>query len=163
MTEKRIIIQELGEDGLLLPVLVNRALLANEQIKYFFTLLQTAQERADHPERTLSMLRIERETAGIESEQFDAVVLGTHRTDDQSYSVPFLDEILSRIQECLDEMIAPFTAQGNGHAQAFIDRKESLRPALDGGPEGTTTSSWTCTGPSTSCRPNSRKRPLMAP
>ena len=140
MTEKRIIIQELGEDGLLLPVLVNRALLANEQIKYFFTLLQTAQERADHPERALPTLRIERETAGIESEQFDAVVLGTQRTDDQSYSVPFLDDILSRIQECMEEMIAPFIAQGNDHVQGYIDRKESLISELHGGPEGTISS-----------------------
>ncbi len=140
MTEKRIIIQELGEDGLLLPVLVNRALLANEQIKYFFTLLQTAQERADHPERALPTLRIERETAGIESEQFDAVVLGTQRTDDQSYSVPFLDDILSWIQECMEEMIAPFIAQGNDHVQGFIDRKESLLSELHGGPEGTISS-----------------------
>ncbi len=140
MTEKRIIIQELGEDGLLLPVLVNRALLANEQIKYFFTLLQTAQERADHPERALPTLRIERETAGIESEQFDAVVLGTQRTDDQSYSVPFLDDILSRIQECMEEMIAPFIAQGNDHVQEFLDRKESLLSELHGGPEGTISS-----------------------
>jgi len=140
MTEKRIIIQELGEDGLLLPVLVNRALLANEQIKYFFTLLQTAQERADHPERALPTLRIERETAGIESEQFDAVVQGTQRTDDQSYSVPFLDDILFRIQECMEEMIAPFIAQGNDYAQGFIDRKESLLSALHSGPEGTISS-----------------------
>jgi len=140
MTEKRIIIQELGEDGLLLPVLVNRALLANEQIKYFFTLLQTAQERADHPERALPTLRIERETAGIDSEQFDAVVLGTQRTDNQSYSVPFLDDILFLIQECMEEMIAPFIAQGNDHVQGYIDRKESLLSELHGGPEGTISS-----------------------
>lgn len=102
MTDKRIIIQELGEDGLLLPVLVNRALTANERIKYFFSLLQTAQERANHPERALPTMQIERETAGIESEQFDTVVLGTQRIDDGSYSVPFLNDIIIGIRDCME-------------------------------------------------------------
>ena len=44
MTEKRTIIEELGEDGLLLPVLINRALTANDRSKYFFSLLQTARD-----------------------------------------------------------------------------------------------------------------------
>jgi uncharacterized protein Yka (UPF0111/DUF47 family) len=140
MTEKRNIIRELGEDGLLLPVLVNRALAANEQIKYFLTLLQTAQERADHPERALSTMRIERETAGLESEQFDTVVLGTQRIDDQSYSVPFLNDIIAGIRECMEAMIAPFTAQGSDLAQVFADRKESLLAVLHGGSEGTISS-----------------------
>jgi uncharacterized protein Yka (UPF0111/DUF47 family) len=140
MTEKRIIIQELGEDGLLLPVLVNRALAANDRIKYFFTLLQTAQERADHPERALPTMRTERETAGIESEQFDTVVIGTQRMDGESYSVPFLADILFGIRDCMEEMIAPFSAQGSDDAQEFIQRKDHLLAGLQGGPEGTISS-----------------------
>jgi len=141
MTEKRIIIQELGEDGLLLPVLVNRALLANDRIKYFFTLLQTAQERADHPERALPTMRTERETAGIETEQYDTVVLGAQRIDEELYSVPFLPDILLGIRDGMEEMIAPFAAHGREEAQGFIKRKDSLLGTLHEEPEGTISSS----------------------
>jgi uncharacterized protein Yka (UPF0111/DUF47 family) len=140
MTEKRIIIQELGEDGLLLPVLVNRALLANDRIKYFFTLLQTAQERADHPERALPTMRTERETAGIESEQYDTVILGAQRVEGDLYSVPFLTDILSGIRDCMEEMIAPFTAHGSEEAKDFIQRKDALLAALHEEPEDTISS-----------------------
>jgi uncharacterized protein Yka (UPF0111/DUF47 family) len=141
MTEKRIIIQELGEDGLLLPMLVNRALAANDRIKYFFTLLQTAQERAEHPERTLPTMRTERETAGIESEQFDTVVLGALRIDEESYSVPFLPEIISGMMDCMEEMIAPFSAQGSDDAEGFIQRRDALVAVLHEGSDGTISSS----------------------
>ena len=42
MTEKTHIVDALGERGLLLPALVNRALAANDQAKYRLTLLQAA-------------------------------------------------------------------------------------------------------------------------
>ncbi len=130
MTEKRTIIEELGEDGLLLPVLINRALAANDRIKYFFSLLQTAKERADHPERALPTLRIERETAGIENEQYDSVVEGTKPASDGHYTVPFLDQVLKDITRCIDEMIEPFACKGNGEAEEFERRKNLLLATL---------------------------------
>ena len=51
MTEKKNILKELGEEELLLPELLNAALGANERIKYYFTLLQTAQSRRHRPDR----------------------------------------------------------------------------------------------------------------
>ena len=42
MVEKYEILEELGEEKLLLPALVNAALMANDRIKYYFTLIQAA-------------------------------------------------------------------------------------------------------------------------
>ncbi len=62
---KKGILKELGEEELLLPELVNAALAANERIKYYFTLLQTAQSRALHPDSEFPGLKIEREPPGL--------------------------------------------------------------------------------------------------
>ena len=130
MTEKQTIIQELGEEGLLLPVLINRALLANDRIKYFFSLLQTAAEQADHPERALPTMRVERETAGIETEQFDTVIEGTKMVRTGEYTVPFLDLIVREVTRCIDEMIEPFACQGGADAGEFARRKTVLLSVL---------------------------------
>ncbi|MGB9176162.1 MAG: hypothetical protein WCB46_05430 [Methanoregula sp.] len=130
MTEKKTIIEELGEEGLLLPVLINRALIANDRIKYFFSLLQTARDRADHPERALPTLRAERESAGIETEQYDIVVEGTRPTHDGQYTVPLLNQIVLDINQCTGEMIEPFVCRGDKEAEEFNQRKNLLAAVL---------------------------------
>ena len=64
MAGKSGIIRELGENGLLLPEMVNYGLTANDQVKYFFTLLQTAQSHSDHPNLEFTNLSREREVQG---------------------------------------------------------------------------------------------------
>ena len=75
MTEKSKIIQELGEENLLLPTLVSKALKANDRIKYFLTLLQAARNHADNPNQNYSNLRAERESVGVSNPDFDNVIL----------------------------------------------------------------------------------------
>ena len=69
--EKKSIIWELGEEELLLPEFVNFALTANDKIKYYLTLLQTAREKAEHPQMKFSSLTTERENVGEENSKFD--------------------------------------------------------------------------------------------
>jgi uncharacterized protein Yka (UPF0111/DUF47 family) len=126
MTEKQIIIRELGEDGLLLPALVNNSLLANDRIKYYFTLLQTAAERADHPGRKYPTLRTERETAGIEIRELDAVIADSRATDTGNYAIPLLPEIIAAMETCTDEMIAPFLTGQKPADSSFAERKNAL-------------------------------------
>jgi hypothetical protein len=42
MTIKREVVSELGDDELLKPELIAKSLVANDQVKYYFALLQTA-------------------------------------------------------------------------------------------------------------------------
>ena len=74
MTEKTRIIKTLGEPGLLLPVLLNDGLAANDRAKYYFTLLQAAATHARHPEAQVSSLRRERLASGVDDETCDQVV-----------------------------------------------------------------------------------------
>ena len=126
MTEKRGIIQELGEEGLLLPTLVNNALLANDRIKYFFTLLQTAADRAEHPGQDYPTLRTERETAGIEVPGFDTVVVESRMLNKGEYLIPMLPEIIDSITGCMDEMLAPFVTGSSVPPESFAKRHQAL-------------------------------------
>jgi uncharacterized protein Yka (UPF0111/DUF47 family) len=112
MTEKKSILKELGEEELLLPELVNAALIANDRIKYYFTLLQTAQSRALHPDREFPSLKMERETAGVENALLDSVVQGAENLGSGTYRIPYAVEILSAIKACMQEMSLPILARG---------------------------------------------------
>ncbi len=126
---KKSILKELGEKGLLLPELVNAALAANERIKYYFTLLQTAQSRALHPDREFSSLKKEREIAGVENALLDSVVQGAEGLGSGTYRIPFTGEILSAIKACMQEMSLPILARGEAH-----DYDKRLTELLEGWP-----------------------------
>lgn len=86
MVEKRSIVRELGEEGLLLPGFVNSALSSNDRIKYYFTLLQTAKEKADNPQMEFPSLKTERENAEDEDERLDSVVSEAHNKEPDMHS-----------------------------------------------------------------------------
>jgi len=83
--EKLSMVEELGETELLVPGLLNSALTANNRIKYYFTLLQTARERAMHPEKDYPNLRMERITSGENDSSMDIVVISTLKIDENSF------------------------------------------------------------------------------
>jgi len=112
MVEKRSIVRELGEEELLLPGLVNSALAANDRIKYYFTLLQTAREKAENPQMEFPSLKTERENAEEEDAKLDRVVSETLKEGPDTYAIPFTEEILSRIWSCIDEMLKPLLVAG---------------------------------------------------
>ena len=107
MAEKTGIIRELGENGLLLPDMVNNGLNANDRIKYYFTLLQTAQSNADRPGTGSPNLSRERENAGIISDLFDRVVPGSKKTGPSLYQIPGLPDIFHDVRDSFHEMLAP--------------------------------------------------------
>ena len=86
---KRNLSWELGEEEPLLPELVNFALIANDRIKYYLTLLQTAKEKAEHPQLKFPSLRTERENVGGENSKFDRVVSEAFKQKQDTYFVPF--------------------------------------------------------------------------
>ena len=136
MTQKASIVAELGEQAVLLPALVHQALAANDRIKYYFSLLQTARQRAEHPGQTPSTLRDEREAAGIEDPALDSVVAGALRLSDGRYRLPVLDEILLEIRRAAEEMLRPLVVSGTPGADAFGTRLATLLGTVRGdGPD----------------------------
>jgi hypothetical protein len=76
---------------------VNSALSANDKIKYYFTLLQTAREKAENPQLELPSLKTERENVEEEDAKFDRVVSEALKNGPDTYAILYAEEILSRI------------------------------------------------------------------
>ena len=126
MIAKKTMIQELGEEELILPTLVNNALAANDRVKYYFTLLQAARSHARHPGSEVSNLRAEREAAGVEDPAFDRIVAGSVKAGNGRWQIPHATWILSGIRSSLNEMTAPLVTVKDGKSESFEKRLKTL-------------------------------------
>jgi uncharacterized protein Yka (UPF0111/DUF47 family) len=106
-TGKTKMVDELGEEALLLPGLVNKALAANDQAKYLMTLLQAARAHADRPESNAADLREERLACGIDSDDFDTVVERSRAEGHGVYGIPACRRIHTLLTESISQMLAP--------------------------------------------------------
>jgi uncharacterized protein Yka (UPF0111/DUF47 family) len=109
LAEKAQIIRELGMKELLLPKLISDALEANDRVKYFFSLLQSAKYHADKSQMEFLNLRREREECGISEISFDSVVeSSTVKADLQnSYYIPNVKRIVDDIVQNINQIILP--------------------------------------------------------
>ena len=88
MPTKSGVLEQLGETALILPDRINRALAANDRIKYFMTVLQAARDHAAHPDTASSPLQTEREASGVDDVSLDAVVAGSTHEDEHALHIP---------------------------------------------------------------------------
>jgi uncharacterized protein Yka (UPF0111/DUF47 family) len=115
MSAKTEILEELGESALLLPQLINRALAANDRIKYFLTLFQSARDHADHPNAQAPSLQRERVASGVDDALFDAVVSSTTR-DGALLHMPQAARLHALVVAGLREMLEPVKCAASGDA-----------------------------------------------
>jgi hypothetical protein len=106
MTSKQEIVAELGEEELLLPGLIARSLAANDRVKYYFALLQTARSNAEHPRVPTLDLKGERLASQVDDDFLDDVVGGAKKDRGSGYRIPHAPEILRRIKSGVDDMLA---------------------------------------------------------
>jgi uncharacterized protein Yka (UPF0111/DUF47 family) len=125
--EKTAILQELGEDTLLVPAQLGRALRANDRAKYLFALLQSARIKADHPTTELPNLASEREQAGETDPRLDSVIRDARAAGTDGYAIPFGAALLAKIFSAVEEMILPVATAKPQEAVAFQQRFETLR------------------------------------
>jgi uncharacterized protein Yka (UPF0111/DUF47 family) len=142
MPGKTQMVEELGEKELLLPNLVNRALVANDQAKYLMTLLQSAREYAEHPDQGCVDLKSERLACGLERSALDSVVEHSRCNGADVYWIPESKGIVDDMIGLVRDMLAPIqlveelqAADGGGQGQAYAARLEALiggEPELEG-------------------------------
>lgn len=104
---KTEIVNELGENPLLLPAYIEQALQANNRVKYFFTLLQEARHCAEHPEAGVTDLRTERQAADITDTDLDSVIPNSRRTAENTYYIPGVGHLHEDIVTAMRDMLAP--------------------------------------------------------
>jgi len=126
MTEKTRILDSLNEQALLLPSLVNRALTANDRVKYRFTLLQAAQAHADRPDAVTSSLRAERLAAGVPDSDLDRVVGDSERLGPGRYRVPASAGIVHEIFSDVAEMLEPLRVAEIPESTVFTQRLQAF-------------------------------------
>jgi hypothetical protein len=119
MTLKQEVVSELGDDELLAPDRIAKSLAANDQVKYYFALLQTARDNADRPRVPPPDLKAERIASQVADDSLDNVVAGTRTDGFGAYRVPQGPDLLRRIMSGIETMVeclpdadrAPFQAR----------------------------------------------------
>ncbi|MBO0726490.1 MAG: hypothetical protein J2P52_12875, partial [Blastocatellia bacterium] len=142
MALKTKIIEALGETNLILPTLVNRALAANDRVKYLFTLLQMAKSRADFPDAEFTDLSQERLASGLEDASFDSVIANSRKLADDTYHIEQARRIYDLLLEDLSEMLKPVMANAemamaNVAAPNYVARFEKLTGSGTQAPDDT--------------------------
>jgi uncharacterized protein Yka (UPF0111/DUF47 family) len=133
MTVKTQVIDELGEQALLLPRRLDEALAANDRVKYCFALLQAAEAHALDPDHDAPDLAPERHAAGVDDAALDGVVAGSRRVDDNVILIPEASRIFNRIHDEIEAMLLPLDpAQIKASAEGpdFAARLAALVAAL---------------------------------
>ncbi|HTP66241.1 MAG TPA: hypothetical protein VMJ66_12695, partial [Geobacteraceae bacterium] len=126
MSEKTRIVAALGEQRLLMPALLNKALAANDRAKYRLTLLQSAKAHADLPGEAFSAFRMERLDCGIADASYDDVIAGTAKRGADTYALPQARKLCAELRDDLLAMIAPFEATEKPEAELFHRRQQEL-------------------------------------
>ena len=131
MTLKREVVSELGDDELLQPELIAKSLVANDQVKYYFALLQTARANADRPQIPPPDLKAERTACEIAEDWLDNVVASTRKDDTGGYRVPQGPDLLRRIRSSIATMLECLPQAERAPFLARLAKLEN--PALDDG------------------------------
>lgn len=126
------IVEELGEAGLLLPALLDKALKANDRAKLRMTALQEAVAHARTPLRPPRSLEAECRAAGCADQGLDLAISGARAMEGGTFAVPGAAQLVDGIFDDIAAMAEPLRAAGRAEAPAFEGRLEAVRGALKG-------------------------------
>ena len=112
MPTKVTIIERIGEQKLILPILVARALAAHARLTYYLGLLQMAHARAIAPDEPAPSLRVEREASGVTDSSFDRIVEGSSTIGGNALHIPQAESIVEHLFDELRLMLSPLEVAG---------------------------------------------------
>ena len=130
----------MGNKALVLPTLLDTAIIGNEQAKYILGLLQMAASHAECPRDTAApSLRTDRETCGIAEASFDHTIEESSSDGHGSFHIPGAQQMVAILDDALKTMLAPLSlvAGDSKEARALheeyrerLARLVNARPAL---------------------------------
>jgi uncharacterized protein Yka (UPF0111/DUF47 family) len=125
---KTQIVEALGETALALPGLIATALHANDRAKYYMSLLQACRDRTTTSGVPPADLHADREACGEDDALLDEVVAGSRAMPDGAMFVPHARQIIERVFESLEQMLAPFrvTAAELNPSDVYAHRLDAL-------------------------------------
>jgi hypothetical protein len=140
MPAKTQIVEFLGDKALVLPALLDAAIVGNERAKYVLSLLQMAASYAEHQqEGNAPSLRSDREACGIADASFDRSVRESISDGRGNVHIPGAQRLMSVLDNGLEAMLAPIglwesaSQQRVGLYQQYrerLDRLVKARPPI---------------------------------
>ena len=140
MPAKTQIVDFLGDKELVLPALLDAAIIGNEQAKYILSLLQMAASHAECPqEATTPSLRTDREACGITEASFDHTIAESSSDGHGSFYIPGAQRLMASLDQALKAMLAPLALFAGGSKEARslheeyrqrLDRLANARPPI---------------------------------
>jgi uncharacterized protein Yka (UPF0111/DUF47 family) len=127
---KNRILEVIGAPEFSRASLIDAALSANDRVKYYFSLLQTAASHADHPEQAAVSLKRERRARGIDDASLDDMVEGAQLQGGE-YRFPGAMKVMRLIGDDMRTMAEPVIAF------RAADFGERLKALLDAAPAAT--------------------------
>lgn len=133
MTTSTDVMEHIGDVDLLLPRRIQAGLAANDRLKYYLTLLQSAVAAAQTPHRDHPNLRDARDASGVTDVSFDEVIAQSRLLGDGCVVVPSAGRIRQLVFHDLREMLAPIAAAAQviPDLQDSVDRFDARLRALD--------------------------------
>jgi uncharacterized protein Yka (UPF0111/DUF47 family) len=127
---KTQIIGELGQQQLLLPEFLGRALAANDRVKLCFSLLQAAEGHANHPEQPVPTLFAGQTVAGIGEADIERSLPESRLQPDGSLHLAGAGRLRGLIIDDVSTMLAPLALAGLADAEAMATRERALKADL---------------------------------
>ena len=108
MPAKTQIVDFLGDKALVLPALLDSAIVGNERAKYVLSLFQMAASYAEYPqEGGAPALRTDREACGIADARFDRSVRESVSDGRGNFHIPGAQRLVAVLDDALEAMLAP--------------------------------------------------------
>ena len=166
-------VASLGQPSLLMPAWIKAALAANDRLKRYLTLLQSAAQHASAPDGPVGHWEKDIAHAGLQDAPWAQEMLSGAYYDDDLLILPHMENLLEALSNDLATMARPLCDAGQASADALTVRRdhwlrqlhaladdEGLRRAalaeLTHGDRSAATActcwSWTCTSRSMRCR-----------
>jgi len=127
---KTQIIGELGQQQLLLPEFLGRALAANDRVKLCFSLRQAAEGHANHPEQPVPTLFAGQTVAGIGEADIERSLPESRLQPDGSLHLAGAGRLRGLIIDDVSTMLAPLALAGLADAEAMATRERALKADL---------------------------------
>lgn len=109
-------VASLGQSSLLMPAWIKAALAANDRLKLYLTLLQSAAQRASAPEHTEGGWEAELARSLLRDAPWVQDMLQGAYFDDDLLVLPHLDDLLRALSADLSTMARPVCDTGPGSA-----------------------------------------------
>jgi hypothetical protein len=110
MAAKTSIVDFLGDKALVLPALLDDAIVGNERAKYVLSLLQMAASYAEHPQAEgAPSLKTDREACGIADTTFDCSVRESVSDGHGSFHIPGTHRLMAVLDDAMTAMLAPLS------------------------------------------------------